>query len=486
MSVSEKREEVPPPPIPEGCRPLSHQVAGHIYGKCQTRAGLLQDDYGSILKLLQTNNRGTREKKFYQMVFGEDQSDPLLLSARNLVAPFKGTVVSAEDPSVEYIKLGDMTAGFSHPCIMDVKIGRIGYEDGVNSKKAQTAKLKYPHMDKLGFQILGMRIYHPLSKRYSQYDKKYGRSLDVTSMIEGLAKFFNVEEQIRTDIMYSFLVRLQQILDWFQVQTCYHFYSSSLLFIYEADTYYRDMLKPPTPPLPHSTPPTNGTDRTRDCATPLNSEKPETYPLKRKKMRREGDRESSSQSTRHFDNGVVIVGEEGDSVCSRDVDVQSNSPLGGANEGKALVGTLRCNGVKSRHECDEGVTQSKSGKPSCQDDPSKSSSTPRMQACERDSSVNGPVSESLLNHSHSTRSARTSHESRCDTNSSVQNQSAAQAREPPDGSSPTRERRNPPPVEVRMIDFAHAIESTTRDENYIFGLKMLMQYIETLHDCTVG
>ena len=59
---------------------------------------------------------------------------------------------------MEYIKLKDMTHGFKHPCIMDVKIGRIGYKDGDNAKKAMRAKIKYPHMDKLGFQILGMRV----------------------------------------------------------------------------------------------------------------------------------------------------------------------------------------------------------------------------------------------------------------------------------------------------------------------------------------
>ncbi len=34
--------DVVTPPLPEGCKPLSHQVAGHIHGKGKTKAGKKQ------------------------------------------------------------------------------------------------------------------------------------------------------------------------------------------------------------------------------------------------------------------------------------------------------------------------------------------------------------------------------------------------------------------------------------------------------------
>ena len=39
-SAAETRDvDVVTPPIPEGCKPLSHQVAGHMHGKGKTKAG---------------------------------------------------------------------------------------------------------------------------------------------------------------------------------------------------------------------------------------------------------------------------------------------------------------------------------------------------------------------------------------------------------------------------------------------------------------
>ena len=39
---------------------------------------------------------------------------------------------------------------------------------------------------------------------------------------------------------------------------------------------------------------------------------------------------------------------------------------------------------------------------------------------------------------------------------------------------------DPPLVEVRMIDFAHVFSSSSRDENYLFGLQNLIGFIERL------
>ena len=41
-STAETRDvDVVTPPLPEGCKPLSHQVAGHMHGKGKTKAGNL-------------------------------------------------------------------------------------------------------------------------------------------------------------------------------------------------------------------------------------------------------------------------------------------------------------------------------------------------------------------------------------------------------------------------------------------------------------
>ena len=64
---------------------------------------------------------------------------------------------------VVYLKIKDITARFRKPCIMDVKIGCKSYEDGVSLRKVELAKEKYPNLEKIGFQILGMRVRNDLT-----------------------------------------------------------------------------------------------------------------------------------------------------------------------------------------------------------------------------------------------------------------------------------------------------------------------------------
>ena len=282
----------------------------------------------------------------------------------------------------------------------------------------------------------------------------------------GLAKFFNVDEKIRTDVMYSFLVRLQQILDWFEVQTHYHFYSSSLLFIYEADL-PPDPLKDPSKASPHSSKPTRGWTHPGEIL----GMKPDTYPLKRKKLN-DGEGDSRDCHENHLEMDIDAVLEEGDKVCVTD----AGSKI--LNNDEDLMQGHKCNGV---HLVNSSAEEPASD--DCIDKEYGVSHSARhkhlMKADEtnakKEELLNGPKAPHIMPSTHSTH---TKHKS--------SNQSDAL---PPGDTTLLSESQKPgstAPIEVRMIDFAHAIETTTRDENYIFGLKMLMQYIETLHSCYVG
>eukprot|EP00057_Strongylocentrotus_purpuratus_P030366 XP_781468.4 PREDICTED: uncharacterized protein LOC576026 [Strongylocentrotus purpuratus] len=376
--------------------------------------------------------------------------------------------------AVEFIKLRDMTIGYQHPCIMDIKIGRIGYaEEGGNTKKAESAKIKYPDMEKLGFQILGMRVYHPRSQKYTVYDKTWGKTLNISNMIEGLATFFNVDDTIRTDVMYSFLVRLQQILDWFQVQDRYHFYSSSLLFVYEGAVSPGDddALKKPSNLAPHS----NG------AATPINglnghadqifSVKPDTYPLKRKKSSDRDDNEDDDcscglnrGSKNQRENRVRTEGEERDSRTN----VSSSNLIGSDRIGTEVTRSA----VTGRHEHEGDVN--------CVKEIQRTSHAP----VEGGTIVRDYCSGNNHNHCHFPTPNHSTHGpdiSVCTKHSNARESSRKDSKLPHEGAT----NHSPHHVEIRMIDFAHAIETTTRDENYIFGLKMLHQYIETLHNCHI-
>ncbi|XP_041485871.1 uncharacterized protein LOC121432089 [Lytechinus variegatus] len=458
-----------PPPIPKGCQLLSHQVAGHIYGKSKTRAGLLQDSSGSILKLLQTNNRGEREKRFYKTIFDEEQADPILRDARSLVCPFRGTVASAHDPSVEFIKLRDMTIGYKHPCIMDIKIGRIGYAEGGDSTKMQMSRRKYPDMEKLGFQVLGMRVFHPRSQKYTTYDKTYGKTLNIDNMIEGLAKFFNVDETIRTDVMYSFLVRLQQILDWFQVQARYHFYSSSLLFIYEgAVSPGDDAVKKPINLSQHSDGAFNG------HADDIFSVKPDTYPLKRKKSSDCDDSIVDGDDCSGLNRGNKNQRENGIRTVDEGCESRTSVPLSSSKANDRVGVEVTHNTIIDRHEIKAGVNHVRENL-----GPSASLGG-TVYGHERTRNNHHSCHVPTPNHS-THQLGMPVHANHRTDQSNVRETSRKDSDLPHDGAND----HSPHHVEIRMIDFAHAIETTTRDENYIFGLKMLKQYIETLHNCHI-
>ncbi|XP_076830457.1 inositol polyphosphate multikinase [Brachyhypopomus gauderio] len=216
---------------PNGCVPLSHQVAGHKYGI--SKVGILQHPDGSVLKQLQPAPRGPRELHFYAQVFDEDCTDPLLLTLQRHLPKYYGTWASSEVPNVVYLKLEDVTRRFACPSIMDVKIGRKSYDPFASREKQEEQIRKYPPMEEIGFQLLGMRVYQVTSESYINHDRSFGRSLTKETLKTGLAQFFHNGEEVRKDAVSLSICKIYDILRWFESQRQLHFFASSLLFVYE-------------------------------------------------------------------------------------------------------------------------------------------------------------------------------------------------------------------------------------------------------------
>ena len=58
----------------------------------------------------------------------------------------------------EYIILEDITHRFTHPCIIDLKMGQRVWDDHADVDKIEREKRKYPAQETLGFRIIGMRV----------------------------------------------------------------------------------------------------------------------------------------------------------------------------------------------------------------------------------------------------------------------------------------------------------------------------------------
>ncbi|XP_075697303.1 inositol polyphosphate multikinase [Rhinoderma darwinii] len=217
-----------------GCVPLSHQVAGHMYGK--DKVGILQHPDGTVLKQLQPPPRGPRELDFYNMVFSNDCTDTKLRDLQIFLPKYFGTWSPPGTTNDIYLKLEDVTRKFNKPCIMDVKIGQKSYDPHASAEKIQQQISKYPLMEEVGFLVLGMRVYHMDSDNFETQNQHYGRSLTKDTIKHGLSKFFNNGCYLRKDAVSACLQKVQNILQWFENQDTLHFYASSLLFVYDGSS----------------------------------------------------------------------------------------------------------------------------------------------------------------------------------------------------------------------------------------------------------
>ncbi|KAL6487245.1 hypothetical protein MHYP_G00038710 [Metynnis hypsauchen] len=226
---------------PSGCVPLPHQVAGHKYGI--SKVGILQHPDGTVLKQLQPPPRGPCEMHLYKQVYAQDCTDPQLLALQQHLPRYYGTWASSESPNEVYLKLEDVTRRFTHPCIMDVKIGRKSYDPFASREKREEQIRKYPPMEEVGFLLLGMRVFQVNSESYISRDQFYGRSLRKETLKTGLAQFFHNGVELRKDAVSLSICKVRDILRWFEGQKQLHFYASSLLFVYEGSPHLANRIK---------------------------------------------------------------------------------------------------------------------------------------------------------------------------------------------------------------------------------------------------
>jgi 1D-myo-inositol-tetrakisphosphate 5-kinase/inositol-polyphosphate multikinase len=59
---------------------------------------------------------------------------------------------------VTYIKMRDIAYQIEKPSVIDYKIGRITYDPEASAEKISRQKLKYPPVENIGFQLMGMRV----------------------------------------------------------------------------------------------------------------------------------------------------------------------------------------------------------------------------------------------------------------------------------------------------------------------------------------
>ena len=203
---------------------FDNQVAGHSKGD----AAMLKDPTGrTIMKPL-----ADAEFDFYVHV---QKNAP---EHKAVFPEFNGRkAVELADGVLHYILLEDLTHGLNQPSIMDLKIGFRGHDDHAKTMKMvqQIALCSVTTSSSLGFRLCGMRYYDD-SNQVVIRGKPWGAKLKKETMSQALMDFVTHHGHIRFDVVSAFLSAIEPIVRFFNTQKMYKFYSSSILFVYDADS----------------------------------------------------------------------------------------------------------------------------------------------------------------------------------------------------------------------------------------------------------
>jgi len=187
-------------------------------------SALLQTSDGKLKKRV---NRAP-EVNFYKSLKDRNLGDGI-----KFIPTFYGV---EEIDGASWIVIEDLTFNKAKPCILDIKMGTQSFgEDAKEEKKAgMIAKDNQTTTVVLGQRITGFRTWKIPKGEYLKLGKDVTKTISPDTYLHNLREFFDNGEGVRKDVVGIYLEELKKFLTWQEHQSSIRVYSSSLLFVYDA------------------------------------------------------------------------------------------------------------------------------------------------------------------------------------------------------------------------------------------------------------